>query len=116
MKFFRKIKNFLNHLTRDQDVVESKVSEVPQEPTPIKQEEETNLDINIENECLNQVRGWAIKKIELLHEADRHRNAKALQAEFEEWINIPEGVEEIDYFSIEKDDDEWSENETVGSV
>lgn len=49
-------------------------------------------------------RDWAIKKIQLLHEADRHRNAKALAAEFDEWINLPEGESEIEYICLEKDD------------
>jgi hypothetical protein len=42
-----------------------------------------------------QVKEWAVKKIDLLHEADRHKNAKALAAEFDEWINIPEDTEEL---------------------
>ena len=53
---------------------------------------------------VNFVRDWAIQKIELLHEADRHRNADALLAEFDEWINLPDGVDEIEYLSIEEDE------------
>jgi hypothetical protein len=49
-----------------------------------------------------QVRDWAIEKINLLHESDRHKNARALAAEFDEWINIPEGTDEIDYFCLEE--------------
>ena len=48
------------------------------------------------------VRDWAMNKIELLHEADRHRNAKALAAEFDEWINLPEDSDEIDYLCFEE--------------
>ena len=50
---------------------------------------------------VNYVRDWAIDKIEKLHEADRHKNAMALLAEFDEWIDLPEGVDEIEYFSID---------------
>ncbi len=68
------------------------------------------METQIESESVAQVRDWAVKKIELLHEADRHKNAKALLAEFDEWINIPDGVEELDYLCLERggwvDDDE----------
>ena len=47
------------------------------------------------------VRDWAIDKIELLHESDRHRNARALLAEFEEWIE-PEG-DELEIVSLEQE-------------
>lgn len=53
---------------------------------------------------VNHIRDWAIQKIDLLHEADRHRNADALLAEFDEWINLPDGVDEIEYLSIEEDE------------
>ena len=48
------------------------------------------------------VRDWAIEKIELLHESDRHRNARALLAEFEEWIE-PDG-DELEIVSLEPED------------
>jgi hypothetical protein len=51
---------------------------------------------------LPDLKDWAVNKIELLHEADRHRNAKALEAEFDEWIHIPDGVEEIELFYIDR--------------
>ena len=63
--------------------------------------EKTTMEIQIEAESVSQVRDWAIQKIDLLHEADRHRNARALLAEFDEWINIPEGVEELSYLCLE---------------
>jgi hypothetical protein len=63
----------------------------------------------IESEPVSQVRDWAIRKIGLLHEADRHRNARALAAEFEEWINIPEGTEELDYLCLEEEG--WGDQE-----
>jgi hypothetical protein len=48
------------------------------------------------------VREWAIEKIELLHESDRHKNARAVLAEFEEWIE-PEG-DELEIVSLEPED------------
>jgi len=60
---------------------------------------------------VNHVRDWAIEKIELLHEADRHRNAKALLAEFDEWINLPEGKDEINYLCLENDD--WTDEQEI---
>lgn len=65
------------------------------------------METQIESQSVAQVRDWAIQKIELLHESDRHKNARALAAEFEEWINIPDGVEELDYLCLEEEG--WSE-------
>ena len=64
-----------------------------------------------QTEPVVQVREWAIKKIELLHDADRHKNAKALAAEFDEWINIPDGVEELDYLCLE--DQDWTDEQEI---
>jgi hypothetical protein len=116
MKFFKGLTKLLQHLTREEDQVvyesiqEPEVPE-PQESEEIIEEEETILESTIENPYVNQAREWAIKKIDLLHEADRHRNAKALAAEFDEWINIPEGTEEIDYLCLE--DNEWTDEQEV---
>ena len=63
--------------------------------------EKTTMETQIDP--VNYVRDWAIGKIELLHEADRHRNANALLAEFDEWINLPEGEDEITYICLEED-------------
>jgi hypothetical protein len=116
MKFFKGLTKLFQHLTREEDQVvyesiqEPEVPE-PQESEEIIEEEETILESTIENPYVNQAREWAIKKIDLLHEADRHRNAKALAAEFDEWINIPEGTEEIDYLCLE--DNEWTDEQEV---
>ena len=67
------------------------------------------METQIESQPVAQVRDWAIKKIELLHEADRHKNARALLAEFDEWINIPEGTEELDYLCLEEEG--WGDQE-----
>ena len=73
--------------------------------------EKITMETQIESEPVAQVRDWAIEKIQLLHDADRHRNAKALLAEFDEWINIPDGVEELDYLCLE--DQEWTDEEEL---
>jgi len=73
--------------------------------------EKITMETQIESEPVSQVREWAMNKIELLHEADRHRNARALAAEFDEWINIPEGTEEIDYLCLESDD--WTDEQEI---
>jgi hypothetical protein len=56
-----------------------------------------------------QIREWALDKIQLLHDADRHKNARALAAEFDEWINIPDGTDEIDYLCLEEEG--WGDQE-----
>ena len=90
-RFLGLIRTAYKALTGKPDVVE-----LPQlQNTPA-------LDTTIENEFLSHARDWAVNRIESLHEADRHRNAKALEAEFCEWIHIPDGVEVIDYISLEE--------------
>jgi hypothetical protein len=60
-----------------------------------------NHSMETQNDPVNHVRDWAIDKIQKLHDADRHRNADALFAEFSEWIDLPEGEHEIDYICAE---------------
>ena len=50
----------------------------------------------LDNNTLSDIKDWAVNKIDLLHESDRHKNAKSLEQEFEEWIHIPEEVQEIE--------------------
>jgi hypothetical protein len=69
------------------------------------------METEIESEPVALVREWAINKIELLHEADRHKNAQALLAEFDEWINLPEGVEELEYLCLE--DEDWTDDQEI---
>jgi len=57
----------------------------------------------LECEYLADIKDWATDKIDVLHEADRHKNAKALEAEFYEWIHIPEEVKEIDIIYMDMD-------------
>jgi hypothetical protein len=74
--------------------------------------EKTTMETQIEPiEPVVQVRDWAIEKIEMLHESDRHRNAAALLAEFDEWINLPDDQDEISYLCIE--DEEWTDEQEV---
>ena len=99
MKFFRALKKLYNYLT------EEETSVVYEETT----EEQTMIEIK--NPYVLQVKEWAVKKIDLLHEADRHKNAKALAAEFDEWINIPEDTENLEYLCLE--DDEWTNEQEI---
>jgi len=69
------------------------------------------METQIHSEPVAQVREWAMNKIELLHDADRHKNAQALLAEFDEWINIPEGVEQLDYLCLE--DQDWTDEQEI---
>ena len=55
----------------------------------------------LENNTLSNIKDWVVNKIDLLHESDRHKNAKSLEQEFEEWIHIPEEVKEIDIMYID---------------
>ena len=89
MNILRLIKSAYDALTARPDVVE--LPQLQNKPP---------LDTTIENEFLAHARNWAMSKIESLHEADRHRNAKALEAEFYEWIHIPDDVEAIDYLLL----------------
>lgn len=102
MKFFRALKKLYNYLTEEETPV---VYENTQETT----EEETVIEI--QNPYVLQVKEWAVKKIDLLHESDRHRNAKALAAEFDEWINIPEDTEQLEYFCLENED--WTDEQEI---
>jgi hypothetical protein len=111
MNFFKAIKKFYNHLTKEQEPVTYEKIPETQESEDTVTQEETILETSIENPYVNQLRDWAIQKIELLHEADRHRNARALEAEFSEWIHIPEGTQELEYLSIE--DEEWTEEQEI---
>jgi hypothetical protein len=113
MKIFKALKKLITYLVEEENIIvynQDLVQEEEEENQPVKEEEPT-LDITIENPYVSQVRDWAVKKIYLLHEADRHRNAKALAAEFDEWINIPEETDEIDYLCIE--DQDWTDEQEI---
>ena len=85
----------------------------PQDTTIATSSTDTSEKIisEIETESVAQVQQWAMNRIDSLHDQDRHKNAKALAAEFDEWINIPEGTEELDYLCLE--DNEWTDEQEV---
>ena len=59
-----------------------------------------------------QIREWAVEKIETLTQhgnAVDQINALAIIDEFHEWLNIPEGTQEIDYLCLEEE--EWGDQE-----
>ena len=58
------------------------------------------------------VRDWSIDRINYLVDSGKevnHLNAIAIAEEFNEWINIPEGTEEIDYLCLEEEG--WGDQE-----
>ena len=101
MKLLKWIKNVLEYLTEEPSapIVEEATSE------------KIIMETQIESEPVAQIREWAMNKIDLLHDADRHKNAQALLAEFDEWINIPEGVEELNYLCLENED--WTDEQEI---
>ena len=63
-------------------------------------------------EPVPHVRDWCIDRIH--HLADHggmedQLNALAIASEFDEWINIPEGVHELDYLCLEEEG--WGDQE-----
>ena len=59
-----------------------------------------------------QIREWALEKIETLTQhgnAVDQLNALAIIDEFHEWINIPDGTEELDYLCLEEEG--WGDQE-----
>jgi hypothetical protein len=108
MNFFRAFKKLYNYLTEEETPV---VYENTQETQISLETTEEETMIEIENPYVLQVKEWAVKKIDLLHESDRHRNAKALAAEFEEWINIPKDTEQLEYFCLENED--WTDEQEI---
>jgi hypothetical protein len=113
MNFFRALKKLITYLAEEENAIKYEQPSVQEEMEEemFIEEEEDILESTIENPYVSQVRDWAVNKIEFLHEADRHRNAKALAAEFDEWINIPEGTEELEYLSIE--DEQWTDEQEI---
>jgi hypothetical protein len=101
MNFLKLIKKLITRLSKEPSapIVEESISE------------KITMETQIESEPVAQVRDWAIEKIQLLHDADRHHNAQALLAEFDEWINIPEGTEELDYLCLEENG--WTDEEEL---
>lgn len=111
MELFKAIKKLITYLTKEKNAVKYEYPLIPERIENETIHEEIIVGTQIESESVVQVRDWVIGKIELLHDADRHRNAKALAAEFDEWINIPEGVEELEYLCLEEKG--WTDEEEM---
>ena len=67
-------------------------------------------------EPVQQVRDWSIDRIHTLAEGDLQQqfNAIAIAEEFDEWINIPEGEDELTYLVLETD--EWTEDQEIDTI
>lgn len=61
--------------------------------------EHTMDDIEIENPSINSARTWVISRLYHL----KGKDAAALASEFDEWINIPDDMDELDYFAYKQD-------------
>ena len=72
------------------------------------------METTFDNENINQIRDWSIERIKFLHESDRHRNARAISAEFEEWINIDEYNNELEYICLENED--WTDEQELDII
>jgi hypothetical protein len=93
MKPLKWIKNLLEHLTEEPSA--SIVDEATSEKTIMA----------TQTSALEQVRDWAIEKIETTEDQS---NALALVSEFKEWIDVEEN-QQIDYLCLE--DDGWTDQE-----
>jgi hypothetical protein len=54
-----------------------------------------------------QIRDWSIDRIHYLADTgnmEQQLNAVAIAEEFNEWINLPEGKNELDYLCLERED------------
>lgn len=90
MKLILLIKKFYHILTSSKNVLSL---------SPVYQEH-TMDDIEIENPFINSARIWAISRLQSI----KGKDAAALASEFDEWINIPDDMEEIDYMSLQQED------------
>jgi hypothetical protein len=116
MKILKVLGKLITYLTKEKNAViyDQSQLQIEVEKQSHHEEEESILETTIENPYVNQIREWAIKKIDLLHDEDSHCNAKALSAEFDEWINIPDNMGELNYLCIE--DDSWSEDGEIDVI
>jgi hypothetical protein len=67
-----------------------------------------------QTEPVVQVREWAVDKIETLTQhgnAVDQLNALAIIDEFHEWLDIPEGTQELDYLCLE--DQDWTDEQEI---
>ena len=112
MKVFKALSKLINSILGEKKevVVTENYSEVQYEELEEESDEQEEKTI-IHNEEISSIVEWATNKIELLHEADRHRNADAILAEFDEWINIPNDSGELEYLCIENED--WTDEQEI---
>ena len=91
------------HLTQ-----ENQHSTIPMSSPDIS--EKTTMETQIEP--VPYVREWCIDRIHHLADhggVEDQFNAVALAEEFDEWINIPEGTQELDYLCLEEEG--WGDQE-----
>lgn len=72
-------------------------------------DEETSEKIIMETtiEPVVQIRDWSIDRIHHLADTgniEQQLNAVAIAEEFQEWINLPEGENELDYLCLEREE------------
>jgi len=95
MKPLKWIKNLLEHLTEEPS------APIVDEPTSEKIIMETTI------EPVVQIRDWSIDRIHHLADTgniEQQLNAVAIAEEFDEWINLPEGDNELDYLCLEREE------------
>jgi hypothetical protein len=125
MKVFKSLFKLVSYFISDSDLQDIKkefssgyemglkgsCSELESFDTIEENKEECQVETIIENEKISILRDWAVNKINNLHESDKHRNAKALAAEFDEWINVPEDSDEIEYLCL--DSPGWTNEQEI---
>jgi hypothetical protein len=102
MKFFRVFKKLFCYLTEER---KESFSSISKKEIEIGQEDIEEYEI--ENPYVNQVREWVVDKIETCHNTE---NARALSAEFDEWINIS-SEDEVEYVYLE--DEHWTDEQEI---
>jgi hypothetical protein len=102
MKFFRAFKKLFCYLTEERN---ESFSSIPKNEVEIEQEDIEEYEI--ENPYVNQIREWAVNKIETCHNVE---NAQSLSAEFDEWINIS-SENEVEYVYLE--DEQWTDEQEI---
>jgi hypothetical protein len=102
MKFFRALKKLFYYLTEERN---KSFSSTPKNEIEIEQEDIEEYEI--ENPYVNQAKEWAVNKIQTCHNVE---NARALAAEFDEWINIT-SEDEVEYVYLE--DEQWTDEQEI---
>ena len=110
---------YIKHLAKQTLKKQDNYLSMESSPNPLTQENQhttivtssadTSEKIIMEKtiEPLVQIRDWSIDRIHHLAEygsLDQQFDAVAIAEEFDEWINIPEDVKELDYLCLEDQD------------